>query len=641
MPEPTPGSIFDKRYLILSELGAGGMGQVYHAKQVDANREVALKTLRLAMLDEQANSRFFREFKVLSELSHPHIMTVYGLSVDANENPYAICEYIEGCSLRSLLANGPLSWQQAVEIAIEIADALAYAHANGVIHRDLKPENIMLLNKPHPNFVKLIDFGLSKVVQDGAQKLTGTGQLIGSPLYMSPEQSRQAADQRSEIYSLGCIIFEMLSAQYLFPADEAVAAIYLHTNESATSRFTKITQPIPERLTDLLTEMLDKDPAQRCQSATELLTRLKDILKDPGKSFYKSGKSSPGKKQLWIIALVFASFMALIFIYQITSIRQPEKTMELTAGPKSFHREITDVDKEYQRLNAIYGEANLNPLSLEALPQKIKASIERLKSLEHRAKTPKEKFMVYWLEANFYSRLGDQVNELNYLERAIEQLHLRKDTSYIEERTTLAVAATAADKLEKNEKAKQFALASLSLSKKFANLPPDAGEPPSLVRSDLRTAPASDTDWIAAMVLAKWYYAAGNYEEASKYAREVHLNELKDYPQTRAGNATIRGTLLYTTCLWTMGKKEQAIKTLEGTLAVLNKPGDIPFRKEQPNHQRAAAADVLNVYAEICGWFEKNGLHELSKKYSKRAQEYAKYYRLEDFWTQASAKWAK
>lgn len=282
---PRVGQIFQNRYLIHSELGRGGTGLVFKAKQVDADREVAIKTLRPEKRsDSETVARFFREFRLLATLSHPNIMTVYGVSLDQDSSPYAVCEYVEGTSLRSLVyADEKISFERILRIALQICDACQYAHSQGVIHRDLKPDNIMVQDKPSPDSIKILDFGLSKsfVESPADAKLTMTGQLIGTPHYMSPEQAGMKSDARTDIYALGCILFELLSGEHLFDADSSMGIVFKQINDDVQERLSIIETPIPKRLFASLAQMLEKDPEQRFQSMADVSGELKDILLAP------------------------------------------------------------------------------------------------------------------------------------------------------------------------------------------------------------------------------------------------------------------------------------------------------------------------------------------------------------------------
>lgn len=281
---PKVGQVFQNRYLILAELGRGGSGLVFKAKQVDADRLVAIKTLRGEKRgDSEAIARFFREFRLLSTLSHPHIMTVYGVALDDDSSPYAICEFIEGSNLRAHVHSHDLNWEQVADIAIQIAAACQYAHDHGVIHRDLKPDNVLLQSKPSERFVKILDFGLSKsfINSPADEKLTMTGQLIGTPHYMSPEQAGMKSDARTDIYALGCIIFELLTGEHLFDADSSMGIVFKQINEDAQERIAIIESKMPQRFFAAISQMLEKDPQMRFQSMSEIEEELKGILKQP------------------------------------------------------------------------------------------------------------------------------------------------------------------------------------------------------------------------------------------------------------------------------------------------------------------------------------------------------------------------
>ncbi len=317
---PKVGQVFQNRYLILAELGKGGSGLVFKANQVDVDRLVAIKTLRAEKRGESETvARFFREFRLLSTLSHPHIMTVYGVSLDDDSSPYAICEYIEGTNLRKHVYSRVLSWEQVADIAIQIATACQYAHDQGVIHRDLKPDNVILQNRPSELFVKILDFGLSKafINPPADEKLTMTGQLIGTPHYMSPEQAGMRSDARTDIYALGCIIFELLTGEHLFDADSSVGVIYKQINEDVQERIATIESKMPQRFFAALSQMLEKDPQMRFQSMSELEEELKAVLKEPdnlitGKNWKQFSDKVKTNKRKLKSSLIFGAVAILL-----------------------------------------------------------------------------------------------------------------------------------------------------------------------------------------------------------------------------------------------------------------------------------------------------------------------------------------
>src|ERR1044071_1886471 len=196
------------RYRLERELGAGGMATVYLAEDLRHHRKVAIKVLRPELASAVGPERFLREIETTANLRHPHILPLYD-SGEAEGFLYYVMPFIEGQSLRDRMGSGtPIPVEDALRITREVADALGYAHARGVIHRDIKPENILL----EGGHAVVADFGIAKAVSAaGAEQLTRTGVSIGTPSYMSPEQaSGEQLDGRSDLYALGCVLYEML-----------------------------------------------------------------------------------------------------------------------------------------------------------------------------------------------------------------------------------------------------------------------------------------------------------------------------------------------------------------------------------------------------------------------------------------------
>lgn len=210
-------------YQTLSLIGTGGMGEVYHARDLKLGREVAIKILRGELAHEaELLSRFEREARLLASLNHPHIATLYGME-EAEGVRFLVMEFVPGPTVADRLAGGPLSVGEGLLVGRQIAEALEAAHEKGVIHRDLKPGNVKITPEGK---VKLLDFGLAKVIPWGtipsaettSQEATREGVILGTPYYMSPEQVRgQALDRRTDIWSFGCVLFEVLSGQRAFP----------------------------------------------------------------------------------------------------------------------------------------------------------------------------------------------------------------------------------------------------------------------------------------------------------------------------------------------------------------------------------------------------------------------------------------
>ncbi len=276
------GHIIGRKYELMDSLGAGGMGFVYKAKHVELDKLVAIKILLLDKpLSDIAYQRFAQEAKATGGLDHPNIVRVSDYGQIGEGCPYIVMELLQGRSLDDLISQEQcLKVEDALPLFIQLADALVHAHSRGVIHRDLKPSNIMLVNDDKgERQAKIIDFGIAKLsgARAKAKPLTKPGEIFGSPLYMSPEQcTGNSLDQRSDIYSLGCVMYEMLLGKPPFVGDTVLATIYMHVNEPvARISESAVKAAIPDELEKIIERMLHKNPDLRFQSANELLTELK------------------------------------------------------------------------------------------------------------------------------------------------------------------------------------------------------------------------------------------------------------------------------------------------------------------------------------------------------------------------------
>jgi serine/threonine-protein kinase len=270
-------------YEILDTLGAGGMGEVYRARDTRLDRDVAVKVLPSNVCDDTLLTRFQREAKLLATLSHPNILTVFDVGTDQGIS-YVVMELLEGESLQQRIGKSALTWQKALEIAISIAQGLSAAHSKNIIHRDLKPDNIFVTIN---SVVKILDFGLARMEPaSGDQRIsrvatvlqeTSPGTLIGTIPYMSPEQVRgQALDHRSDIFSFGCVLYEMLVGTRPFASASAVETIAAILKDPVPDLL-KSGQKIPPSLDEIIRRCLQKDPAERFQNVDQLLEALKQI----------------------------------------------------------------------------------------------------------------------------------------------------------------------------------------------------------------------------------------------------------------------------------------------------------------------------------------------------------------------------
>ncbi|MGC4068985.1 MAG: serine/threonine-protein kinase [Polyangiaceae bacterium] len=274
-PRSLVGQIVADRYEVIELLGVGGMGSVYRARHVHIKKQVALKTLHQAMLrSPEAVARFEREAVAAARISHPNVAVATDFGPLPGGRYYLVLEYIEGRELRSELdAKGALPLARVIHIGRQITSALCAAHQLGIVHRDLKPENVMLVNRgTEIDFVKVLDFGIAKVtVDDETQPLTQFGAVFGTPQYMSPEQGKgQVVDARSDLYTLGVILYEMLTGKLPFEAEDALGFIMQHLGATPTP----LSATVPEPLRQLVHGLLEKEPDLRPATANIVLGAL-------------------------------------------------------------------------------------------------------------------------------------------------------------------------------------------------------------------------------------------------------------------------------------------------------------------------------------------------------------------------------
>lgn len=399
--------MIDGRYRVLKKLGAGGMGSVYEAEQVELSRIVALKFLHSQLLnDEESRERFHREALALSRLQHSHLTIFYAFGFYQEKIPYIVMEFMQGETLSAVLAEkGRLPWQRAAEIGRQIADAMAYCHSAGIVHRDLKPENIILKAGQQSDFASVTDFGLVKF-QEGvdAETLTQTGMLVGSVQYMSPEQcAGRAVTTASDCYALGCILFQMLEGHVPFSAETPIGTIHMQIKDPVP----EFKLALPRELKSLIKLALDKDPGKR-PSMQEINKCLSEILESevPVESPVKEISTKrilPGKFFCYLLVLV----ASLILIFALKSV------------VSSINKSNPPLVKKYFRTAKYYFDAGYQ------LGKKGKKE-EAIDEFEHAASIKGQRHLLYRVKA--LEAISSTCIELSAWDRACEYaLKLQKE----------------------------------------------------------------------------------------------------------------------------------------------------------------------------------------------------------------------
>lgn len=280
------------RYELTQPVGHGGMGVVWRGVDRELGRTVAVKVLPAELTRQQEfRDRFRREARTVAALSHPGVATLYDVGEDTTggePTPFLVMEFVHGRTLAEALHEGPLPIARTVSIARDVTDALVHSHGHGVVHRDLKPANIMLTAS---GGVKVLDFGIAKVLAETTTRLTATGMTVGTPAYLSPEQIEgRDVDARTDLYSLGALIYELLTGRPPFLADSPFAVMHQHLSKPPTPPSAMRPQ-VPEDLDALVLRLLAKHPDERFPTASRLLTALEDVR---ARSTASASAATPG-----------------------------------------------------------------------------------------------------------------------------------------------------------------------------------------------------------------------------------------------------------------------------------------------------------------------------------------------------------
>ena len=295
------GKLLGNRYEIIEKIGNGGMATVYKATDKVLKRNVAVKILRDEFTtDDEFIKRFEVEAQSAARLTHPNIVSIYDVGVDVNLY-YIVMELIQGKTLKEIIVKekGPLPWKWSINVSIQIASALEMAHRNNIIHRDIKPHNIIITED---GVAKVTDFGIAKAVSNST--ITAFGTTIGSVHYFSPEHARGGfTDAKSDLYSLGVVMYEMVTGRVPFDADTPVSVALKHMQEEPIEPI-ELNPNLPIAVNKIIMRALQKDTTLRYQTASEMLVDLKKSLKDPDELWEEEYKKLSSYEKIILIIIV-------------------------------------------------------------------------------------------------------------------------------------------------------------------------------------------------------------------------------------------------------------------------------------------------------------------------------------------------
>lgn len=377
---PTTDQIVDDKYRLHEQLGEGGSAIVFRATQTMLGTQLAIKLIKQTFVEE-AGLRLKTEAQILAQLQHKNIVRLFHCGVTGHNEPYMAFEFAEGISLRTRLQNDPkLTPDEIVDIVSQALDGLIYAHNLGFVHRDLKPENMMLCDVEGQRVVKLLDFGLAKILPNAqlkAQHETQTGMVVGSPLYMSPEQCISSdVDARSDIYSMGCVLFEMLAGHPPFYSDSATGIIIQHHSAPVPTLALSVDASNKEKgLAAIATNCLQKDPVHRYQSAAKMQSALGDLAR-ADLIPQSTAQRVFDLQKIYLAGVGLALVTAGILFWQSGATRQSDPQMSSMSGD--------DFSKRKDRLDTIFTEAR----NSTAEPQVILAHLEKWRAENPQPKIP-------------------------------------------------------------------------------------------------------------------------------------------------------------------------------------------------------------------------------------------------------------
>ncbi len=377
------GTIIGGKYQIIDYVGHGGMSTVYKARQQPIDKIVALKLLLSHLSrDEESVQRFFREAKAAGQISHPNVVNVFDFGITSEQRPYLVMDFVEGKNLEDILdEREKLPYQEAIPIFIEVCSGLAAAHECGIVHRDIKPSNIVIQNvNGGGQKVRIVDFGIAKMIDAESQHLTKTGEVFGSPLYMSPEQCEgRTLDGRSDIYGLGVVFYQTLCGKAPLVGQTALETMRKHMTELPESlQKNPEAGPIPLELENVIFKMMAKDRDKRYASTLEIKHDLQRIVDGDSRAFSSKmqymGREISRKSKIIIAASVSSVLLAAAAVFAYPSICDELGKQKYSEGMQKFSQPSLQNEKDAQsllesavELSSQAGDVGLESKSLASL----------------------------------------------------------------------------------------------------------------------------------------------------------------------------------------------------------------------------------------------------------------------------------
>ncbi|MBX9669625.1 MAG: protein kinase [Candidatus Obscuribacterales bacterium] len=389
-----PGTVQFQDFEIQTVIGHGGMGSVYKVLEKSSGRTLAIKLMKDELVKDSVSvKRFEQEVQACMDLSHPNLIDVHGFGRTSDGQPYLIMDYLDGKNLQELLAaEGLLEVDRALAIFISVCSAISAAHEQGIVHRDLKPSNIMIVKDEtiQEEKVKVVDFGIARVVNADpkmAQSLTSTGEIFGSPLYMSPEQCKgEEVDSRSDIYSLGCVFYETLSGKPPFQGKNPIQTILKHLNEDEPESLVSKKLGVSQALNNVLLKCLAKDPRDRYANVDELRRDLKYLRAglEPNVKVVRSKRKRPKEQrilrflQICLATLIGITVAYFVFLYTF----RPADINSLT---QAINQNPNDAESYFSRAK-LYADDGQSREALSDLNMAIGIQPNFYLALKHRAR---------------------------------------------------------------------------------------------------------------------------------------------------------------------------------------------------------------------------------------------------------------